>query len=333
MATTGLILGKFAPLHKGHQYLIDTAITLADRVVVAIYDCPETTSVPLTVRAAWVRELFPAVEVIETAGIPVRAGGEPQPGNRRDIAVAAMAGRKITHFFSGQADDDQVSLALGAENCLIDEARSLFPISALQIRANLYEHRSFLNPRVYRDLITNVVFLGAPSTGKSTLAESLARKFGTVWMREYGREYWETHQISPQPWLKQLVRIAEGHLEREDLAVCQANKYLFIDTNAITTYMFSLYYHNEAHPRLAKLAEEAASRYDVVFLCDDDIPYEDTQVNQGAANRKVFQEMIVKDLKQRGIPFTRLSGSLLQREATVCDVLAGYRKYGGQGQA
>jgi HTH-type transcriptional regulator, transcriptional repressor of NAD biosynthesis genes len=322
MTTTGLILGKFAPLHKGHQYLIETAITRADRVVVLIYDCPETTDVPLAVRAAWIRELYPSVEVIEAGAL------QELKSRQEEYIVAALAGRRITRFFSSDADGDGISLALGAENCIIDETRYLFPISASQIRANPYQHRGFVCARVYRDLITNVVFVGAPSTGKSTLAESLARKFGTVWMREYEREYWETHEIAPRLPLKQLVRIAEGQLEREDLAVCQANKYLFTDTNAITTYMFSLYYHNKAHPMLARLADEASRRYDVVFLCDDDIPYEDTHDNSGAANRKVFQEMIVKDLTERGIPFIRLRGNLQERESIVCKTLAGYRKYG-----
>ncbi|MCC5600764.1 ATP/GTP-binding protein [Nostoc favosum] len=44
---------------------------------------------------------------------------------------------------------------------------------------------------MYRDLITNVVFLGAPSTGKTTIASQLAKEYNTVWMPEYGREYWE----------------------------------------------------------------------------------------------------------------------------------------------
>jgi len=35
----GLTLGKFAPLHQGHQYVIETALTEMDEVVLIIYDC------------------------------------------------------------------------------------------------------------------------------------------------------------------------------------------------------------------------------------------------------------------------------------------------------
>ena len=48
---TGLTLGKFAPLHKGHQYLIETALAEMDEVVVMIY-ATEVTDIPLNVRAA-----------------------------------------------------------------------------------------------------------------------------------------------------------------------------------------------------------------------------------------------------------------------------------------
>ncbi len=45
----GLVIGKFYPLHRGHQHLIDTAAAACDRVtVVAMASAVE--SVPLGVR-------------------------------------------------------------------------------------------------------------------------------------------------------------------------------------------------------------------------------------------------------------------------------------------
>ncbi|MFM7615708.1 MAG: AAA family ATPase, partial [Synechococcales cyanobacterium] len=96
---------------------------------------------------------------------------------------------------------------------------------------------------MYQDLIINIVFLGAPSTGKTTIARRMATEYETVWMPEYGREYWEKHHVDCRLSLEQLVDIAEGHLERENQLLYQANQYLFTDTNAITTYLFALAYH------------------------------------------------------------------------------------------
>jgi NadR type nicotinamide-nucleotide adenylyltransferase len=180
---------------------------------------------------------------------------------------------------------------------------------------------------VYQDLITNVVFLGSPSTGKTTIANKLANEYQTVWMPEYGREYWEVNQVDRRLSLAQLVAIAEGHLERENERLCEANQYLFTDTNAITTLMFSLYYHGSAHQRLVELANLAQSRYDLIFLCDVDIPYDDTWDRSGDVSRMVFQKQIIGDLLARKIPFIVLHGDLETRVAKVRQVLREFHKY------
>ena len=104
------------------------------------------------------------------------------------------------------------------------------------------------------------MLLVAPSTGKTTIAGACARHFNTSWMPEYGREYWEKYHVDRRLTPEQLVEIAKGDLEREDQKLLTANKYLFTDTKAITTYMFSMYYHRYALPELADLARSAESR-------------------------------------------------------------------------
>jgi NadR type nicotinamide-nucleotide adenylyltransferase len=165
------------------------------------------------------------------------------------------------------------------------------------------------------------VFLGAPSTGKSTMAERAAAAFRTTHVPEYGREYWEAHQVERRLTLGQLVELAEGHLEREDARIMDANRVLFIDPDATTTQMFSQYYHQASDPRLEALAAGARERYDVFFLCEDDIPYDATWDRSGDMQRREFQEAIRADLVARGIPFTSLRGSIEARLATVGEVL------------
>lgn len=324
----GLTLGKFAPLHKGHQFVIETAILETDKVVIMIYDSPEVINIPLAVRANWLRSIYPRVEVIEAWNGPSEIGATLEIKKmHEDYIIKQLAGRKITHFYSSEFYGEHVSKALGAVNRLVDCERNTVPISATQIRKDTYACRSYLHPLVYRDLITNVVFLGAPSTGKTTIASQLAQEYNTVWMPEYGREYWEQHQVNRRLSLMQLVEIAQGHLEREEVLLRQANQYLFTDTNALTTYHFSLYYHNTAAPELVQLAIESASRYDLVFVCLDDIPYDDTYDRSGEANRKIFQRQIESELIIRKIPFFRLQGNLDARIQYVKKVLAQYRKY------
>lgn len=324
----GLTLGKYAPLHKGHQFVIETALSEMDEVIVLIYDAPETTSVPLNVRANWLRMLYPKIKVIEAWDGPTEVGDTPEIKHRHEDYIINKLGIKgITHFYSSEFYGEHMSIALGSVNRLVDYSRQIIPISGRQIRENIFEYREFINPLVYRDLVTNIVFLGAPSTGKTTIAERMAKEYETVWMPEYGREYWEQHQIDRRLSLEQLVEIAATHLDREENLLYQANQYLFTDTNAITTFVFSQTYHQTALLKLVQLAALASSRYDLVFLCDVDIPYDNTWDRSGDVNRKNFQKQILGDLSTRKIPFFILSGDLETRVSKVKKVLSKFHKY------
>ena len=328
MSTVGLTLGKFAPFHKGHQHLLDTALAQVDHLIVVVYESPAVTTIPLPLRAQWIRDLYPAVEVIEGWDGPPDTGytAEIKAKQERYI-LGLLQGRSVTHFFSSELYGEHMSQALGAQDCRVDPDRTHVPISGEVIRKHPYQYRDYISDRVYPDLVTNVVFMGAPSTGKTTIATALATHYSTVWMPEYGRDYWEEHQVDRRLTPEQLVEIAEGHLEREQQHVLQADRFLFTDTNAITTYMFALDYHGQAHPRLTQMAREAENRYDIVFVCDTDIPYEDTWERSGAVYRERFQRQILADLHIRRLPYFWLRGTVEERIATAQAVLDSFQKY------
>ncbi|UQZ32662.1 cytidyltransferase [Paenibacillus sp. PK3_47] len=327
MKKLGLTLGKFAPLHKGHQFMIETALQEVDELIVVIYET-KVTPVPLHIRSGWIRELYPAVRVIEAWDGPDGYSDDREHEIREEQYILGLLdGEQVTHFYSSEFYGRHMSIALGAEDRRVDEAREKVPVSATMVRSDPYKYRDYVSDIVYRDLITKAVFVGAMSTGKSTITEALARRYRTAFAGEYGRDYWAEHQVDRRITLEAFDEIAVGHMEREEQALLAADRYLFVDTNAITTYMYALDYHGRAPELLTRLALENAQRYDLFFLCEDDIPYDDTWDRSGDQKRHVFHRQIIADLKQRRIPYITLRGSLEERMRKVDEVLARFQPY------
>lgn len=323
----GLTLGKFAPFHKGHQFLVETALAEVDELIVIVY-ATDLIDVPLQVRAGWIRALYPAVRIIEAWDGPDSYGDTPEICREQEnFILQKLNGLSVSHFYSSEFYGSHVSRALGAVDRRVDDARAVVPISGTVLRENYFAGRRYLSPVVYADLITKVCFMGAPSTGKTTLSQALAERYNTMWMPEYGAEYWFRHNIDRRLTLDQFEDIAPEHNMREDALVQASCEYLFCDTNPITTYAFAKDYHGAVGPVLTRLAQEAEKRYDLFFLCDTDIPYADTWDRSGDQKRRWFQEQIIGELAERKVPFFRVKGTLEERLSQVEEVLRQYRKF------
>jgi nicotinamide riboside kinase len=167
-----------------------------------------------------------------------------------------------------------------------------------------------------------VVFVGAESTGKSTLSETLARAYGTVSVPEIGRFIWE--EKGGKLDADDYVEIAIRHRAAEDAALPLARRWLFVDTNALTTLLLGIQFRQVGDPapsELLRAADDCKARYAHTFVCADDIPYEEQDVRENEAWRGRIQQLVLQDLEARGIPYTIVRGSVEARAAQVRRVL------------
>ncbi|MFA6897050.1 MAG: adenylyltransferase/cytidyltransferase family protein [Patescibacteria group bacterium] len=153
--TTGLIIGKFAPLHKGHQFLIESALAKVGRLIVLVYDVPEITRVPVEVRAGWIKKMYPEAEVVNAGIGPKETGSAPEINKLHiDYAKSKLPkDAKIDFVFSSENYGEFLADALGAENIAVDKGRVNVPISAGKIRGNLKACKKYVEDFVYEDLI------------------------------------------------------------------------------------------------------------------------------------------------------------------------------------
>ncbi|MXG36429.1 adenylyltransferase/cytidyltransferase family protein, partial [Escherichia coli] len=56
---TGLVVGKFAPLHLGHEALIHAALAQCEMVIIISYSSPEIPGYEPEKRLHWLQTLFP----------------------------------------------------------------------------------------------------------------------------------------------------------------------------------------------------------------------------------------------------------------------------------
>lgn len=315
-----LLVGKFAPLHAGHQLLFDVARRLADEVTVVVWSNPDFADMPNDVRAGWIRTLYPeAFVIVGDDGPPNSEPDEVQRAYTR--AVLERNGRRPDVVVTREDYGPGLAEHLGIAHESAGAPRSDDDPSGTTIRQDIHRHRRLLHPIVYGHFVERVVLMGAESTGKSTLAERLAQAYRTEHVQEYGREHYAAKDGELD--LDDYVTIARVHREREDKAILRAERFLFVDTNAVTTMFFSHYYNRDSLPELRQMAAECAARYRHVIVCDDDIPFEQDGWRDNATWRSRMQGMVLHDLAVRGISFHIVSGNLEQRVEEVRTILSG----------
>lgn len=149
----GLTLGKYAPLHKGHQYVFETALCEMQHVIVIIYDSPEVTSIPLQIRSGWIKHLYPTIEVIEAWEGPQEVGyTEAVMRAQEEYVIQLLGDTSLSHFYSSERYGEHMSIALNAIDRRVDVQRDKYPISGTQIRTDYQKYGKFLDPHVLNSL-------------------------------------------------------------------------------------------------------------------------------------------------------------------------------------
>jgi len=345
--TTGLVVGKFWPPHRGHQLLLETAAAQVTELLVLVYANPDDTRHAAPARAHWLRELYRGDDHAQGPHIgatPLRIHALPaiavppdaaDDDTHREFVRQWLAQRslRVDVVFSSEAYGPGFAAHLGATHVAVDNLRRQVPVSGTRLRtAFAAEAESFeesalhIHPFVAAQYsvvpataVRRLVLLGAESSGKTTLSIALAEALGTAWVPEYGRTLHE--QKKGALVYEDLLYIGRRQLELEDEAAAQARGWLVCDTNAATTALYSYYYFHRCDPALQRLAEVCRQRYAHTFVCLPTTPFEDDGWRGPEALRQFQHGAILMQLELLEIPYTLLDGSVAERVAQVRAVL------------
>ncbi len=159
--------------------------------------------------------------------------------------------------------------------------------------------------------VKRVCLLGAESTGKTTLARSLARAYDTVWNPEYGRPYTELGREPGTPWSSvEFTHIARIQCWYEDCLAGSARGVIFCDTDAFTTSLFHEVYLGTSTHAFDELIERP---YDLHVVCGLDVPWRHDGAREFEAQRLWMHERYLEHARASGSPWLLAEGSQDER--------------------
>ncbi len=325
---TGLILGKFLPPHRGHEYLVNFAAGFADRVTVHV--CPtDADPIPGELRYQWMRETFAGRDnirvVYNTDPLPQTPEDDPENFWRlwRESLLEREPDRKEpTYVFASEQYGFRLAETLNAVYIPVDHSRSRFPVSGTAIREDALANWEYLLPATRPYFAKRVAVVGPESSGKSTLTERLAKHFHTTFAPEYARTYLES---IPRTELERLYapngfdaesmrRFVVGQSASVEAMARGCNRVVFSDTEAVVTTLYCRLFLRKEPPFVSE--QVARQRYDMYLLqtAHEDWKSEEQRVQPDYADRARFAGDCLTLLKWHGYPVVILTGTWAERD-------------------
>lgn len=299
----GVVIGKFLPPHRGHHFLVDSALSRCATVVVIVCEKP-CDPIPGNLRQAWLKEMHPAAAV--------RLIDDRYDENDSRVwaeNTIRWLGRSPDVVFTSEHYGNAYAAHMNCRHVMVDHARLAVPCSGTLVRKNPFVQWEHLALPVRAWYAKRIVVLGSESTGTTTLAQALAAHFKTSWVAEYGREYsFEKQGRGETEWTTdEFLKIAEEQTRREDLAAREAQQLLVCDTNAFATTLWHRRYMGFNSPELDNFAIHC--RADLYLLTGDEIPFVQDGLRDGENIRHEMHGWFVEALQNQATPWICLRGS------------------------
>ena len=302
----GLTLGKFLPLHKGHELLLETALNHCDELRVLIGVTPDD-SISFDIRRQWIEEFTNSLIRGGTKTVEVHADPESDPFVAKDAQGTVIDEAywqrwieqnqhhlAVTHLvFTSDRYGAEIARRTGTRWFPVDPDRDLFPVSATKIRADLAANFHHLSDVARPYLGLTIAIVGAESTGKSVLAKRLAKEFNTTCAPEWGRIISEAKPDLDEADFSDIVHMQSALIRKAQI---NGNGLSFTDTEAITTALFAPIYLRQSHP-LAELTSRN-QRLDLYILLAPTVAHiQDGTRVLDEAGRQCFHDQLVERLK------------------------------------
>lgn len=332
----GLCVGKFWPFHYGHKHLLTIAQQHCDELYVIV--CDRVYHTPRgQERVQCIREECPGVYAM-----CIRDVYDPE-----DSLLWANLCKSWCRFTPDVVVTSEAygsawarGISSTCKHVSVDAARSVVPVSGTLIRSNPFLHWQYLPQRMRQFYCRRVVIIGSESTGKTTLAKSLAQRYRVPYVSEYGREKCEMKlaqaslsanaSVAPPMFEftdEDFMEIMQVQTERERQAAetLTENGLIICDTNSWATLIWYERYQRCKVPReLAALQQELYRTSQptlYLMMMVEGSRFIQDGLRDGESIREEMEQSFLKALDNQHIPYRCIRGAFEQRENRAVEIL------------
>ncbi len=278
---------------------------------------------PAEVRMSWIGQTLADIENVELINIIDDHWNDDYDWEEGSNMIKAAIPEPITHVFSSELEYDIYFSKYypGAKHVVIDAGRKAVPISATELRRDIYGHWEMLPTAVRPFFVKRIAVVGTESCGKSTLTAKLAKFFNTNYVHEVGRDYC----IKYKNMLTQdkFNSIAMSHLLLQDTMSEESNKMLFVDSEAVVTqYYLDMYSKKNGFTADGEFIDSIIKlqKFDLVLYMEPDVDWVDDGYRFMGSNKERYDNNItLKNMFAKyGIQYTIISGNYSERFNKAC---------------
>lgn len=328
LGKVGMYGGKFLPFpHQGHVYAMIKASTMVDELHVIVSHDTEyeeklcegskVEHVNYTMRLRWWTQIAKDLPHVHIHEVYEEQTGVFEDWVRGAQGIVKAIGKSIDVVFSSEHSYTPIfeKLYPYAQHVVIDSDREAYNISGTKIRTEgVMKHWDMIPKIVQPYFAKKVVVVGTESCGKSTMVKNLATLYNTSYVEEFGRTFYEElGGCDGITIAEDYPEIAFEHKYHEKMQLKNANKVLFIDTEAIVTQYFSVAYLGNYQQILNEIIN--LQKYDLWLFLEPDVKW----VNDGTRSfgeqkvREVNNTLLKELLKLNGVEYVTISGSYQER--------------------
>lgn len=306
---TGMVLGKFHPPTRGHQYLVDFARHYVERLTVIVGSL-QREEIPGKLRVGWMREMFPDVRVVHlTDENPQYPHEHPDFWTIWRDSIRKFIPEGPDVVFASEDYGFKLAEVMGSVFVPVDPGRERVAVSATQVREDPMANWDYLPECVRPYFVRRVCVIGPESTGKTVLAGRLAEHFRTRMVAEYARMLIDL--LKGNVTGDTFSIFVRGQAASEAALARQANRVLICDSDAFTTLLYHELYFG-GRPEFIREAAEA-SRYDLYLLTYPDTPFVEDPQRLHPDRRQWFYDRCVERLESRQARHVVIRGSWDER--------------------